>query len=469
MKKIYKHHYRIVTMLVLTMIFQIVAPMASGNVFAAKAISEAFQFNEFVLEEGKATIGWNLNLTADDKVKTDSKEYDFTLKESVEDELKSDNGIVIGNYTISTEGEVTVNIDQKLYEPYEDYTEITTPNGIELPEDSISKEFQGKIQVEGLIEKPNPIDMMGSSDIELEVPNTVIHTVIAKDEANGTLIQNIQDYRPKIGDELWLEIQFALEANHPYGDGSQLTYELPTPLKAASGSGSLSQGDTEYANFTVADGKVVITFNANVRQYDTGIEIQKGYFGITAKYESSSTDLEQELVLPGKDTGEITIPINFQPIDGTELKKAVTPTNGKNIKELTWTVNVNEVMNDLGTDGKEFKDKLQNTSQGKHQYKQDSLQVKRYKLGNDGVIRTLEEDVTSDFNQLLGTEEEFSLILKEKYAYEITYITIPKDTEESSQTLKNKAEFPGIGPVVKSARITYGKPLEKKGDRKSVV
>lgn len=434
MKEIYKNQYKIVVILVLTLLFQIVGPVAGGFVYADKVVDEAFQIRDITIEDDKAIVDWTFELRSDEEAKTYEHRGDFTLDEGQLGNLIAEDKTVIGEYMVSEDGEMTINIDQKLYE---DYPETTSPAALELPQKDIIKVFKGMIGVEGVIGKVDVFNKMEPLGLEPDVPTSVIHTVIAKNEANGTLIQDLDNYRPKIGDKLWLEIQFALEGDHDYGDGSKLVYELPEPLKPAGGSGTLSQDGTSYAKYAIEEGKVVITFNENIRPNDVGIAIQKGYFGITAEFESTDTKLEQELVLPDKDVagGEIRIPINFQPLGGIKLKKSVDPVNGQNIRELTWTVDVNTVMDDLGPDGKIFKDTLD----GNHQYKAGSLIVKRYKIGNNGDIIGSEENVTTEFDQLMEIQQDFSLILTGEYAYEITYITIPGETEDEKQTLKNKA------------------------------
>lgn len=87
-------------------------------------------------------------------------------------------------------------------------------------------------------------------------------------------------------------------------------------------------------------------------------------------------------------------------------------------------------------------------------------------MAPDGITRTEELDVTSSFTQLIGSESSFTLNLTGQYAYEIVYATIPNDTDEESQTLKNKAQFNGKS-VEKSSTISYGKRLDKLGAKQA--
>lgn len=380
-------------------------------------------------------------------------------------------GTIVSEYVYANENVEDSEVEEQTVTDQEGATrpgEITHKDGVTVAVDSsndtgvsVGEEDEVTVNLDDTEDESPVLNMLGS--IENIVPTDVIHTVIAKNGFEGENIKDIDNYRPRVGNELWVEIEFALKANHSYGDGSTLTYKLPEPIKAASGSGPLSDGPggVIYASYNIVDGGVVITFNENIRQHDIGIQIDKGYFGITANFESSSSDLEQSLILPDKDAagGSITIPINFQPLGGERLNKTVSPTSGENIKELTWTVDVNTTMDNLDTE-KEFKDALE----GNHVYKAGSLVVSRYEVDANGAKgNKFDAKITPKF---ADDNKSFTLFLTGKYAYEIKYVTIPGDTEKSSQTLKNKAEFDGK-TVSKSSEISYGKPLEKKGIGKS--
>jgi uncharacterized surface anchored protein len=288
------------------------------------------------------------------------------------------------------------------------------------------------------------------SVVDIEVISTVEAT------KDGKNIAEIDNYRPIIGDEVTLRFDFTLPANHLYGDGSKLTYPLPTPLKPASGSGTLQNGSGEaYATFNIDGENLIITFNDNIRFKGTdgtgGLETI-GFFEITAKYEvdENDTNLEQELTLPGSET----ITLNFKPAGGKVIDKTVDPVSGKNINSLNWTVYVNTVMDDLGG-GVDFTDTLI----GNHIYNSASLKITQLELGTDGEIITT-TDITGDYAPLDVNKTSFTLNLKGKYAYKIEYETIPGDTEEKSQTLKNDAVF-NDKSISKESTIQYGDPLTK--------
>src|SRR5699024_8463690 len=135
---------------------------------------------------------------------------------------------------------------------------------------------------------------------------------------DGQNLADIESYRPVMGDEIELKFEFTLPANHNYGNGSKLTYPLPTPLKPAHGQGDLRNEYGEiYAKYIVGNENVIITFNENIRfqgAEGTGGLETNGDFEITAKFEAGedNKDLKQELELPGNDT----ITLDFQPKGG---------------------------------------------------------------------------------------------------------------------------------------------------------
>ncbi len=289
-----------------------------------------------------------------------------------------------------------------------------------------------------------------TADVNIDVVTKITAT------KNGINLANIANYRPVMGDEVTLRFEFTLPSNHNYGDGSKLTYPLPTPLKPASGSGDLSEGGEIYATYEVDKDNVIIIFNDNIRfqgaEGSGGLETT-GFFEIQAKFkeDENNTKLEQDLILPGSDT----IKLNFQPTGGKVIDKKVDPASGNNINSLKWVVDVNTVMDDLGTTGVEFKDTLT----GNHKYNPTSLKVIQLVLGTDGKAIT-SNDVTNEFAALVANETNFILNLTGKFAYKIEYETIPGDTEEKSQILGNKATFNGRTSS-KSSTIQYGDPLTK--------
>jgi len=303
------------------------------------------------------------------------------------------------------------------------------------------------------VEAP-PISLLAN---ELTVDLAVIHTI--------TATTNLKDpnYRPTMGEQIDLEINFTLPADHNYGNGSTLTYPLPEPLKAVSGSGDLPSEDdplVAMGTYKIIGGNVVIVFNENIRTISTeGVSLPletNGNFNIKAIFSSSSNELDQELKLPAAG-GEETIQLYFQPKGGKTVDKTVAQenTDGKNSTFVEWTVNVNTEMVDLKT-GSEFSDVLT----GNHKYDPNSLKVNRYTVDAVGT-KSAKEDVTASYSAPSNTVTNFKLSLPGKYAYEIIYRTIPGDTDNASQTVSNVANFNLKSTPTLSTTIQYGAPLTK--------
>lgn len=470
MKLFYKKKCNIVTILVLALVLQVTVPVAGTYVYADKGNGDGFKITNLDIVEDKATIDWELTVSPEDGAKNYTHEVELMLKEGQSGDLVAGDGNIVGTYFVSEEGAIIASIyaGDELIDIVE--SEISTGSSATLE----SRRFKGSIVLKKIV--PN-VSLLGTdTDTNFDdVSQDVIHTVIAKQKAEGEPIQELGDYYPKMGDELWVEIYFSFEGGHNYGPGSTLIYQLPEPLKAASGSGPLNEEGVNYADFEVVDGRVIITFNENIRQYydggkSDGLPIVEGYFGIYAKFESDNKDLEQDVELPNKDVedGKIKIKIEFKPKEGSALDKTVSSskdgpneTNYQNTKKLYWTVYVNGEMRNLGR-GEEFKDTLS----GNHRYGKNSLEIERYKVDADGnIVDGTKEGFPSDkWTQLTGEESTFSVMLEDKWVYKINYTTIPGDTENAYQELNNRAEFPETAPKEISVKIEYGKPLEKIGE-----
>lgn len=339
-------------------------------------------------------------------------------------------------------------------EPEDDEIDADKTSAGTIPENNEENLLEPEMQIMGMPAILNSV----LDGIETEIDTNVIHTIIAT--KNDKKLQEIENYRPQMGDKIDLELKFTLPVEHDYGNGSILTYELPSPLCACSGNGSLSKDTVEYATYKIEDGNVVVTFNGNIRFEGIGgtkgLET-KGWFEIEAEFKSDNKDLTQALELPNEGK-TITIDLHFQPVNGKTIEKTVDPENeGNNSKHVQWTVTVNTVMNDLGENGKEFKDTLT----GKHTYDKGTLKITRMELGADGTVLSSEKiNLATSWNKDAEDNEGFSLNLTGKYAYEIEYQTIPGDTDEEEETLKNKATFDNKTDT-QPTKIKFGAPLIK--------
>lgn len=440
--------------LVFLLVFQSFIGLFSASASTDENVSnQDFTFGEVTVDEatGIATIPWTFVAGDESEAATYALQTNFKLENEATGTLSSSSG-EIGTYTISTEGLITVAILAGLTENASGILEVNGVQTTELltdeSEDAIEEEV-GELTSFGMM-------VTVADELKEEVATNVVHTITSTTDLKNS------NYRPTVGDRISLEISFTLPADHEYGDGSTLTYPLPEQLQAVSGSGDLpSVGDPSVAmgTFSVSGGDVIIVFNDNIRtQTEEGASLPlktDGKFQITAEFRSSSNELEQELKLPNAGVDE-TIQLYFKPVGGKIIDKTAKQENsdGKNSTYVEWTVNVNTEMSDL--DAVTFKDELT----GNHQYDPASLQVFRYTVDTAGTP-SAKEDVTSSYPVLDVSQSTFELTLSGKYAYEITYKTIPGDTDEKSQTVSNSASFNGESTPSKSAMIQYGAPLVK--------
>ncbi len=104
---------KIVVIVVLAMLLQIVGPLAA-IVYGDE--SENFKIVDERIEDGTAYIDWEFDLDMDNPIDGFSHILNFTIDEALEDyELIAEDETVIGKYSISEDGELTVVIDEELY------------------------------------------------------------------------------------------------------------------------------------------------------------------------------------------------------------------------------------------------------------------------------------------------------------------------------------------------------------------
>ncbi|NLK01125.1 MAG: hypothetical protein GX318_07805, partial [Clostridia bacterium] len=359
------------------------------------------------------------------------------------------------------EAENDADPDVDLDEP-EDEKDV--PTGDEENDDDDAVPQKPDFQPPGMTVVP----MSGGGGFDDCECDDVIQKIIAT--VDDVELKNIDNYRPKMGENITLRFEFELEQEHNHGEGSKLTYELPDPLCACTDEeGEIYDEDDatlKYADYKIGDGKVVVTFNSNIRHTGEdggtmGLKVL-GWFEIQAEFKSDDNKLKYTLTLPGNDP----IILHFTPKGGTTIEKSAKPENDGNSSEyVEWQVLVNTEMNDLGG-GETFLDTLTSDN---HEYDQDSLVVTQMKIAPDG--ETISDSTAVVYKKDGGNNNTItptwnaenntlSLTLTGEFAYEIKYKTKPNDTDQESQTLKNTAKF-GDGESEGTATINYGKPLNK--------
>ena len=132
-----------VFLVVLSMMLQIVSPAMQG-VYAAKA-EEALNI-DVRLNGSTAYVDWKFTLDPDNRVNSGTVDGGFTLDD--EDEINGkleDKGTVIGDYSITKDGNITLNIDKGLYDVFDEGDEpensTTEESNTDEPKDETDIQF----------------------------------------------------------------------------------------------------------------------------------------------------------------------------------------------------------------------------------------------------------------------------------------------------------------------------------------
>ena len=133
---------------------------------------------------------------------------------------------------VEADGDLGENVVNSVYEDVEMKgfsSEVEEPDATELTEETDSK-------------KMGPLGMpvvLGGSDFDEEVDindeefkkNFKI-TATKKIGGTDTPLDELENYRPKIDEEVDVEIEFTLLKDHKYGEGTKFTYKLPELLSS---------------------------------------------------------------------------------------------------------------------------------------------------------------------------------------------------------------------------------------------
>lgn len=135
----------VVTMVVvLSMLAQIVGPVVGNFVYAGDV--GGFRIVNYEIENETANIDWALTLKSDDKSNEYSYNADFNLEEEESEKpLKTNDGTVIGEYKISKEGKITVEIYEEVYKVF-DKVDLEDPE--ESEEDEVEPDESEDDEVE---------------------------------------------------------------------------------------------------------------------------------------------------------------------------------------------------------------------------------------------------------------------------------------------------------------------------------
>ncbi len=133
--------YRTSIVVVLLMFLQVLMPVVGEGVLAYGLNKSSDNFNVEIVE-GDAIIDWEFTIDPEDDTRTYTQQFDFTVdKEGSGDLVDEESQKVIGDYTITKDGFLDVNIDKNLFETSNDGVELDKGTGIDKadPEGEITE------------------------------------------------------------------------------------------------------------------------------------------------------------------------------------------------------------------------------------------------------------------------------------------------------------------------------------------
>lgn len=151
----------------IVMIFQMIAPVMAeavdlnNNEKSDKGLKVNVEIDK---EEERATVNWEINFDSRDSSKSYTDQVDFSLEEEVSGILETIDEGPVGQYTISEDGEITFELDERFYEAEEELEKVT-PEPIIAPQEVI---LEAPPVDENLEEKEAEDEEL----IEEEEPNT---------------------------------------------------------------------------------------------------------------------------------------------------------------------------------------------------------------------------------------------------------------------------------------------------------
>lgn len=172
MKIFYKSKHRIVLMVVMALLMQIVGPVVGDYVYG-QGNEEAFKVDTLMNEDGTATVNWKYEYVPGG-VMGDKLELDIALEKEQSGELVEDlEKLPIGNYKISEEGVLTLEIDETLVKEILEELEEKDEGPVEpeiieplIPMDEEDKEEDGKEDLDDThdVEESNDKDEIPSTN-----------------------------------------------------------------------------------------------------------------------------------------------------------------------------------------------------------------------------------------------------------------------------------------------------------------
>lgn len=273
--------------------------------------------------------------------------------------------------------------------------------------------------------------------------DSIITKVVVKDEATGTVIDAVYNPdrldRSKLGDQVRIEYNWALENGHGYNSGSKFEFTIPPEFQIFNPvSGDLIIDDGSIiGTFTVEmNGNVTFVFNVNVDNSEVS-----GTFEVHTVFseENITGSVEVSIYFPIRGGVQKAV-VNFTPKDGKLLDKDGTAYKDKSID---WTIDVNTSL-----------DKIENavvSDRIPEGLELDASSIKVYKLlpnvDREPSLGDLIDPSSGEYVQSVEPDGSgFRIAFSEPAitsAYRIQYTTLVAAEEETRFT--NQAELTGSG------------------------
>ncbi|WP_077307240.1 SpaA isopeptide-forming pilin-related protein [Terribacillus halophilus] len=289
-----------------------------------------------------------------------------------------------------------------------------------------------------------------------EIEENIITSIVMKDE-KGDIIDADEnpENQPTLGEAVTIDMEWALQNGHPYGEGSTFTFNLPDYFKLYNDvKGELAFGNDSVGSYVMKmDGTVVMTFNDNISKLSN----VKGTLHLWTEFKEEIVgSVEQEIVFTIKEEAIDIIPIRFTPKTEIAIDKAGKTDRGYNAKEITWTVDFNKKLATI--EDAVLHDPLQENLQ----LQPGSINVYKLDVQLDGTVKQGELVDPSNYQV---QEEPFSISFGQlKDAYRVEFTT--DITDADGRNYSNTATLTGSNlekdlSAKASVNVRRGEPLKK--------
>lgn len=254
-------------------------------------------------------------------------------------------------------------------------------------------------------------------------------------KADGSVIQEGEMLDPE--EDLKLEFEWTLPSGHEYIAGDTFKLQLPEQLKIYNEiNGELTDGQTVFGTYKVTeDGNVLFTFNEHI-EHNPNVN---GRFYVETHLDEQKIIITED-ILEFKVNDKVTdkVPINVKPKDGQAIAKSGQPVGGSfNADEIEWTVIVNTSRESLENAI------IQDPILAGQELIVDSIKLKEVEVDLKGNV-VKEKDNEVKFNNK-SSEEKLELDLgNTNKAYKLTFRTKIKEDEKDKEGVtqyKNTAKL----------------------------